>query len=90
MSCGRRKDVRARDVAEAPDTDRYAIGRKGAPPRDYIKGLTTACAIWLSAGVGVACGSGHGLVAATATFLTILIMVSHRVFMPLDEYCRGL
>ena len=74
--------IRARDMAE------YRSLGKGAP-RDYIKGLTTASAIWLSAGVGVACGSGHGLAAATATFLTILIMASHRSIMGLDEYCRG-
>lgn len=74
--------IRARDVAE------YRALGKGAP-RDYIKGLTTASAIWLSAGVGVACGSGHALAAASATCLTILIMASHRFFMDLDQYCRG-
>mmetsp|Transcript_28541 Transcript_28541/g.91481 ORF Transcript_28541/g.91481 Transcript_28541/m.91481 type:complete len:194 (-) Transcript_28541:30-611(-) len=73
--------IRARDDAETHS-------RRGGP-RDYIKGLTTASAIWLSAGVGVACGSGHGLAAAAATLLTILIMASHRLCMDLEEYCRG-
>jgi putative Mg2+ transporter-C (MgtC) family protein len=81
--------IRARDVAE------YRTLGKG-DHRDYIKGLTTASAIWLSAGVGVACGSGHGLVGAAATFLTILIMASHRCWytrggkpIDLEVYCRG-
>ena len=80
--------IRARDAAEDAPRDYYRALGKGAP-RDYIKGLTTASAIWLSAGVGVACGSGHALAAASATFLTILIMASHRVFMPLEQYCLG-
>ena len=25
-----------------------------------LKGITTACSIWVSAGIGVACGSGFG------------------------------
>ena len=81
--------IRARDVAE------YRTLGKGEP-RDYIKGLTTASAIWLSAGVGVACGSGHSFVGAAATFLTILIMASHRFWytrggksIDLEVYCRG-
>ena len=45
---------------------------------DYLKGLTTACAIWISAGIGVACGSGHGIAASMATVLSLLILYSYR------------
>ena len=47
---------------------------------DYLKGLTTAAAIWLCAGIGVACGSGHGLVATSATLLALVILGSHRLY----------
>ena len=45
---------------------------------DYLKGLTTACAIWISAGIGVACGSGHGIAASMSTLLSLLILYSYR------------
>ena len=45
---------------------------------DYLKGLTTASAIWITAGIGVACGSGHGLTAAMATLLSLLVLYSYR------------
>ena len=35
-------------------------------------------AVWLCAGIGVACGSGHGLVAAVATVLALVILYSYR------------
>ena len=49
---------------------------------DYLMGLTTASAIWLCAGIGVACGSGHGLVASTATLLALTILYSYRIAYP--------
>ena len=54
-------------------------GRRGSHAGDYLKGLTTASAIWLCAGVGVACGSGHFVVAIAATLLAIAILGSYRV-----------
>jgi putative Mg2+ transporter-C (MgtC) family protein len=49
---------------------------------DYLKGLTTAAAIWLTAGVGVACGSGYAIVATSATVMTVLILCMHRLLYP--------
>ena len=38
-----------------------------------VSGLTSAAGLWVSAGVGMACGFGYGLVALMATLLTLLI-----------------
>ena len=46
---------------------------------DYLKGLMTAAAIWLVAGVGVACGCEHFILASVATFLTSTILFSYRL-----------
>jgi putative Mg2+ transporter-C (MgtC) family protein len=43
-----------------------------------VKGLTTAAAIWLVAGIGMACGAGLLAVAAAATILGLLILVMLR------------
>jgi putative Mg2+ transporter-C (MgtC) family protein len=43
-----------------------------------VKGLTTAAAIWLVAGIGMACGAGLLAVAAAATILGLLILVVFR------------
>ena len=48
--------------------------KRGKGGGDYLKGLTTATAIWLSAGIGVACGSGHGVLATAATILAVGIL----------------
>ncbi|MFL5660849.1 MAG: MgtC/SapB family protein, partial [Ktedonobacteraceae bacterium] len=40
-----------------------------------VKGLTTAAAIWLVAGIGMACGAGLLAIAAAATILGLLILV---------------
>jgi putative Mg2+ transporter-C (MgtC) family protein len=39
-----------------------------------IKGLTTATAIWLSAGVGIAAGLGRGVAAILGTVLALLVL----------------
>jgi putative Mg2+ transporter-C (MgtC) family protein len=44
-----------------------------------VKGLTTAAAIWLVAGIGMACGTGLLAVAAGATILGLLILVVFRL-----------
>jgi len=41
---------------------------------DKVHGLTTAAAIWISAAVGVTCGTGLFVVAAMSTFLTLAIL----------------
>lgn len=57
---------------------REELDAKGPKSGDYLKGLTTASAIWLSAGIGVACGSSHGLVGAVAAALSLVILYSYR------------
>ncbi len=41
-----------------------------------IRGLTTASCMWIVAGIGMACGSGHIVVAVIATFLAIIVLTS--------------
>ncbi|MFC7580006.1 MgtC/SapB family protein [Schaalia naturae] len=70
--------------SSAVDTTRVAaqvvsgIGFLGAGvifvDRDAVRGLTTAGAIWLSAAVGTACGSGEALVALAATALYLVLV----------------
>jgi putative Mg2+ transporter-C (MgtC) family protein len=43
--------------------------------RGEVTGLTTAASIWVSAGLGVACGLGLWAVAVAATVITLLILV---------------
>lgn len=56
--------------------------------RNIVHGLTTAATIWLSAGVGVACGTGLYQVATAAAALTIFILRLGRV-RPLPESHPG-
>ena len=53
--------------------------RGAAAGGDWLYGLTTASAIWLCAGIGVACGAGLGVVATAATILSIAILWSYRI-----------
>ncbi len=53
--------------------------------KDTVQGLTTAGSIWLVAGLGLACGAGMYVAAATTTVLALLILgglkeVERRVF----------
>lgn len=43
--------------------------------RDMVRGLTTAAAIWLTAGVGMACGAGLPVLALYVTAAHFLVMV---------------
>jgi putative Mg2+ transporter-C (MgtC) family protein len=43
--------------------------------RGKVKGLTTAASIWVMAAVGIACGVGLLLEAATTTLLTLIVLV---------------
>ena len=56
-----------------------AILRSG----DAIHGMTTAATIWVNAAIGVACGTGQYALAATATALTLVVLV---VLPPIETY----
>ena len=45
-----------------------------------VFGLTTAATLWVSAAVGMACGAGMYGLALVATILSIMVLVSVRVF----------
>jgi putative Mg2+ transporter-C (MgtC) family protein len=46
------------------------------PGNGRIRGLTTAATIWVTAALGIACGVGEWKVAALATALTFVVLVS--------------
>lgn len=50
------------------------IYRQGA---NYIVGVTTAAAIWLAAGLGIACGAGLYFPPVLVTILVMLVFQSH-------------
>ena len=55
--------------------------------QNRVKGLTTAAAIWLVAALGLACGAGLYVAAATATALALIVLiglryVEHRLLPP--------
>ena len=41
--------------------------------RDAVTGLTTAAGLWVTAAIGIACGYGFFLIAATVTFIVLFI-----------------
>jgi len=45
-----------------------------------VFGLTTAATLWISAAIGMACGAGMFSVAIIATLLSIIVLVSVRLF----------
>jgi putative Mg2+ transporter-C (MgtC) family protein len=49
------------------------IFRRAAP--DKVAGLTTAAAVWLTAGLGMAAGAGQYMIAGTATFLGLVLLL---------------
>ena len=52
-----------------------------------VRGLTTAAAVWATAGVGVASGLGQFLIAGAGTGLMLLVLV---VGGPVEEYFESL
>ena len=42
--------------------------------QDQVKGLTTAACMWVAAAIGMAVGSGLGLLALAATLITLFIL----------------
>ncbi len=47
-----------------------------------VKGLTTAAAIWLTAGIGLLCGIGELKMALFATALAVVVLMLNRIFPP--------
>jgi len=47
-----------------------------------VKGLTTAAAIWLTAGIGLLCGIGELKMALFATALAVAVLMLNRIFPP--------
>jgi putative Mg2+ transporter-C (MgtC) family protein len=47
---------------------------RGKSP-DQVEGLTTAAAVWLTAGLGMAAGAGHYLIATIGTVLGLALLV---------------
>ena len=43
--------------------------------QDVVKGITTATTIWVTAGIGMACGAGMYYVAVVATVLVLFLLV---------------
>jgi putative Mg2+ transporter-C (MgtC) family protein len=43
--------------------------------QDVVKGITTATTIWVTAGIGMACGAGMYYVAVVAAVLVLLLLV---------------
>lgn len=43
--------------------------------RGDVKGLTTGAGIWVSGGIGLACGGGYYLIAAITTIFTLLVLI---------------
>lgn len=43
--------------------------------KEKVKGLTTAASIWVMAAIGIACGAGMLIEAATTTVLTLLVLI---------------
>ena len=53
-----------------------AIIRRG---EGVIKGLTTAATIWITAGIGLAAGTGMYILAAVTTFLVLAVLLLPRL-----------
>lgn len=66
-------------------------GYSGDPPSTYndvdgeVKGLTTASAIWITAGLGMACGAGLFFVATLGAVLTVGILKISEVITSLEK-----
>lgn len=74
----------ARDTARVAAQVVTGVGFLGAGAiwraQDTMKGLTTAAGLWVAAAIGMAAGTGFGLLALVATVLVLIILsVLHRV-----------
>ncbi|KPF96751.1 magnesium transporter [Rhodopseudomonas sp. AAP120] len=43
--------------------------------RNHVHGLTTAACVWLSACIGIACGSGHWLIVGVAFAIAFVVLI---------------
>lgn len=59
------------------------------PGNGRIRGLTTAATIWVTAALGIACGVGEWGLAALATALTFVVLVSGGPVERLGHRLRG-
>lgn len=48
---------------------------------NFVAGITTAATIWVSAGIGLACGFGYYKIVAAAVVLAFSVLIVPRVFM---------
>jgi putative Mg2+ transporter-C (MgtC) family protein len=58
--------------------------------RDAVRGLTTAAIIWLTAGIGMACGAGLVILACAVTvghFIIVFVFPSIAFRLPRAAYC---
>lgn len=46
----------------------------------HVEGLSTAAALWLVAGIGIACGLGFYMQASVATAIALLVLIGGRRF----------
>jgi len=53
--------------------------------RGHVRGVTTAAGLWVTAGIGIACGLGAYLLAVAGAGLAVLTFLSSRVIEPGDE-----
>ena len=58
-------------------------GRKEAEP--FVRGVTTACAVWVSASLGILAASGLELLALWATGLAVSILRLSRLYQMVNE-----
>lgn len=49
--------------------------------KHVVKGLTTAAGLWVTAAIGMACGSGLYLIAATSTIFVLFCLEAMSIFM---------
>ncbi len=58
--------------------------------RGTVQGATTAATIWLVASLGMACGAGYFIIAATGTLLALVVLFGfHPLEGRLDRYRKG-
>jgi putative Mg2+ transporter-C (MgtC) family protein len=55
-----------------------------------VRGLTTAAGLWVTAAIGLACGGGMHILAASATFLVLVGLEAFNFILhKLDKHRKG-
>lgn len=58
--------------------------------KNAVRGLTTAAGVWVTAAIGLACGAGMYVLAATATLLVLIGLEAFNFFLhKFDKKARG-